>query len=284
MMGHIVAEASALLRHRVLVSLALALALAVPLALGGVTLCLDLWLAGLVSGESELVTVEVLLHPGLGEARQERWIQNVAADHPQWEVHRVPPEELASRLVRWFPYLERLLDDHALELIPPLVEISTTDPAGVESLRQAPDVLAVGPTQPVTRLLRKAGLQVRRALGLVSLALVLGAALLASVWTHLEMYRHADEITIMRLVGATEGAVRGPFLAVITVTGLMAGLLGAAATWGLVHWIGAVAATMGLASPPLPLWIPTVQLLVGVALPFTTAWAALARHSDLELS
>jgi len=284
MMGHILAEASALLRHRALVSLALALALAVPLALGGFTLCLDLWLAPLVSGEGESVTVEVLLHPDLSPAEQERWRSTTAAEHPGWEIRPVPPRELASRLARWFPYLESLLDEDTLRVVPELVEISTTQPEEVESLRSSPEVLAVGPTEPVTRLLRRAGIRVRRALGLVSLALVLGAGLLASVWTHLEMYRHADEITIMRLVGATEGAVRGPFLAAITVTGLLAGLLGAAATWGLVRWIAAVGSTVGLGAPPLPTWILLLQVLVGVTLPLGAAWAALARHSDLELS
>ncbi len=284
MIGHIVAEAWALLRHRAPVSLALALALAVPLALGGLTLCLDLWLAPLVPAQAGLVSVEVLLHPGLSPEEQERWIASTASEHPGWKVRAVPPGELASRLSRWFPYLEGLLDHDALELVPTLVEVLTPEPGQVASLRGTPGVLAVGPTEPVTRMLRDAGLKVRRTLGLLSLALVLGAALLASVWTHLEMYRHADEITIMRLVGATEGAVRGPFLAAITVTGLLAGILGAAATWGLVHQLGTVAATVGLASPPLPAWIPVLQLLVGVALPLATAWAALARHSDLELT
>ncbi len=284
MMGHILAEASALLRHRALVSLALGLALAVPLALGGLTLCLDLWLAPLVSGRPDRITVEILLHPDLSPEDQARWIETTAAEHPEWEVREVPPGELAARLARWFPYLKSLMDESTLQMVPALVEITTAEPTAVENLREAPEVLAVGPTEPVTRLLRRAGLQIRRALALVSLALVLGAGLLASVWTHLEMYRHADEITIMRLVGATEGAVRGPFLAAITVTGLLAGLLGAAATWALVHWAGSVASTVGLARPPLPLWILAAQVLVGVTLPLLTAWAALARHADLELT
>ncbi len=48
------------------------------------------------------------------------------------------------------------------------------------------------------------------------------------------IYARRDEIQIMRLVGATEGFIRGPFLLEGLFTGLGGGLVAVIATW-IVH-------------------------------------------------
>ena len=47
------------------------------------------------------------------------------------------------------------------------------------------------------------------------------------------IYARRDEIEIMRLVGATEGFVRRPFLIEGFVTGLLGGMIALAATWAV---------------------------------------------------
>jgi len=280
---HSFSEAAGVLRQRALVGLALAAALAVPIALGGLTVFLDAWLHPyLGTGEPE-VSVNVLLRPKVEPDQRQAWIEEVAKLHPAWKLHLVPSSELAARLTRWFPYLEGLLSPDNKGLLPALVEVVADDPEEVALLARDPKVLAVGPTSSVRRILETAGRRIAAGLAVLTVLLLLAAALLAAVWTHLEMYRHSDEITIQRLVGATEAAVRGPFLAVISVTGVVAGLLGAGGTLLLARGIQRMAAILGLPLPHLSPWIPVLQVLTATLLPMASAWIALARHSELDL-
>jgi len=96
-----------------------------------------------------------------------------------------------------------------------------------------------------------------RVYGPVALFTVLGAALLVVANTILlAVYARRDEIEIMRLVGATDGYVRAPFL----LEGALQGLIGAALALGAVvalqKWLlpgatQAFAFAAGIRAPPL---------------------------------
>jgi len=282
-MRQIIHEGWLILRGRVGVSLALALALAVPLALGGFTVVVERWLMPLVAGQGPAVPVQVLLKPDATGTRRDEWIRRQSSSHPDWSVRAVSSEELARRLTLWFPYFQRLMDAKALEVMPPLVEVTSKDPTAVAGLTEDPGVLAVGPTSDLNGLLRKASGRLRWVLGTAALVLLAAAALLAAVWVHLEMYRHADEITVMRLVGTAESAVRGPFLVVVTITGAAAGLLSCAITWLLVHWSSGVLDLLKVRTPEIPWWVLAVQLLAAVLLPVVAAAVTLSRHATFGL-
>src|SRR5207253_8852815 len=96
-----------------------------------------------------------------------------------------------------------------------------------------------------------------RVFGAGALFTVLGAALLVVANTiRLAVYARRDEIEIMKLVGATDGYVRAPFL----LEGALQGLIGAALACGAVvsveRWIfpraaAAFAFASGVAAPSL---------------------------------
>ena len=78
-----------------------------------------------------------------------------------------------------------------------------------------------------------------RAVGLVLGGILLGAAIftIASI-IRLTAYLHHEEIAIMRLVGATEFFIRGPFYVEGLIQGLLGGGLASAGLYGgyqLVH-------------------------------------------------
>ena len=283
MMRQIVHEGWLILRGRVGVSLALALALAVPLALGGFTVVAERWLMPLVAGHTQAAPVQVLLKPDATGKRRDAWVRRQAADHPEWTVRAVSSGELARRLALWFPYFERLMDAKSLDIMPPLVEIRSPDPAAVAGLAADPGVLAVGPTSDLNALLRRASRRLRWVLGSTAAVLLAAAALLAAVWVHLEMYRHADEITVMRLVGTAESAVRGPFLVVVTATGAAAGVLSCAMTWLLVRWSTGLLEMLRVPTPEVPWWLFGAQVVAAILLPAIAATVTLSRHATFGL-
>jgi cell division protein FtsX len=283
MIWHALAEGWLLLRQRGVVSLVLALALAVPVCLAGVTWSVMGWLQPVVGLAEQANVVAVLLHPHMDEDQRTGWLQGQRDAHPDWRVEEVPPEELAARLTHWFPYLKDLLDDDGVVMLPPLVEISTSDPESVSVLTRSPAVIAVGPRVPVRRILGAAAGGLALVLGGASVVLLLSAALLAAVWVHLELYRHADEITVMRLVGATEAALQGPFLVATAAPGVIAAILAIVGTLTVAEWLSRL--TGALALPPVgvsPL-VLVAQAVVGVLLPLAAAAITLARHAVVEL-
>ncbi len=280
---HALAEGWLLFRQRWLISVTLAFALAIPICLAGFTLTLTGWLEPLAEATGEAQVVPILLHPHMDEAQRQAWLDDLAARHPDWRVRRVPPAELAQRLVHWFPYLSDLLKGDSGGLLPPLVEVTAHDPSELDGLAGSPAVIAIGPRSSLRRFVETAVTHAGWLLGLVSLVLLASTGLLAAIWVHLELYRHGDEITIMRLVGATEAAIQGPFLVAIALPAGAAGALAIGGTLALAEVFSRLAAALGL--PPL---VPGFALLAGeaavsFALPLAAAAFTLARHAVTEI-
>jgi len=275
---HAIAEGLIVLRERAAISVILALALAVPIALAGVGLTLHHWLGPVADLSGQKSSVAVLLHPQMESGERRRWIAELATDHPDWTISQVSSSELAERLQRWFPYLEDLMDSGDATL-PPLIEIFTDNPDSVTELEDRPEVLAVGPRSSIQQTLGRVARRLALIVGVLSFVLFAVAGLLAAVWVHLELYRHADEVIIMRLVGATEGTIRGPFLVAVAIPGVVAGALSVVGSLVTVSGLSKLASTLGMAAMSIPLGILVLQLAIGVFLPLLAAVVTLARHS-----
>ena len=275
---HAIAEGLIVLRERAAISVILALALAVPIALAGVGLTLHHWLGPVADLSGQKSSVAVLLHPQMESGERRRWIAELATDHPDWTISQVSSNELAERLQRWFPYLEDLMDSGDATL-PPLIEIFTDNPDSVTELEDRPEVLAVGPRSSIQQTLGRVARRLALIVGVLSFVLFAVAGLLAAVWVHLELYRHADEVIIMRLVGATEGTIRGPFLVAVAIPGVVAGALSVVGSLVTVSGLSKLASTLGMAAMSIPLGILVLQLAIGVFLPLIAAVVTLARHS-----
>jgi len=282
MIRHAFAEGWLLLRQRGAVSLVLALALAVPISLAGMGLTVRHWLAPMVGLSGQLSTVAVLLHPRLDEWQRQRWIADENAAHPEWSISEVSNEDLVTRLGRWFPYLDELVAGGDASL-PPMIEIVTADPESVAVLEGQNDVLAVGPRSSIQQALGRVSRHLAWAMGLLSTVLLAGAVLLAAVWVHLELFRHADEITIMRLVGATERTIRGPFLVAVAIPGAVAAVLSVVGTITATAWLSRLTSDLGLAPITVPPMVLVMQAAAGLVLPVVAAVITLARHATDEL-
>lgn len=204
----------------------------VSLFLGGVFLLVSTNVRALVEewrGESRVV---VYLETGADAEDLERVRRKVEAASAVREVEKISPEEAADRFRRSFPSLGDLLEGWGEEPLPASFEVSldwtavddATVQAWLDPLREDPAVQMVDDDRDWIARLRAV------VVVLESLALVLGLALLVTaVFTiasviRLTAYLYHDEIAVMRLVGATEFFIRGPFY----VEGFLQGLCGGA--------------------------------------------------------
>jgi len=279
MMGHTFKEGMALLKRRWLISLSLALALSVPLALAALSASVARWSWPLVHRSAEEIAVPVLLHPKMEGEQRKSWIEKQAKDHPDWKISEVGPDVLARRLVLWFPYLEDFFGGEDGAELPPLVEIRAPIPDEIRSLDNSPAIIAVGPTHSVHRILGKMAEKIGLLMATISAILLFVGVLMAGTWTHLEIYRHADEISIMRLVGATESAIRGPLVIALLIPGFLAGLLACGGSLILIRQVNAAISGLGLGEAEMTIPMALVLMLLGPVIPGLAAILTLARHA-----
>ncbi len=283
MIRHALAEGWLLLHHRWPVTFGLALSLAVPLALAGITWSVMRWIEPVAGLAEEATVVPVLLHPQMDAEQRREWIEERGRDHPEWRIEEVSAARLAERLARWFPYLDELLSDGGDAMLSPLVEITTAEPEGVAVLERSPAVVAVGPRSSVRRALGRAARVLGWSLGVTTGALLVAAGLFTAVWVHLELYRHADEITIMRLIGATEPAVRGPFIVATVAPGVVASALAVTGTLWVLSGFSRTASALGLPAVEGSAAVVGVQLALGCGLPLLAAVVTLSRHAAADV-
>lgn len=189
----------------------------------------------------------------------------------------VSAQEARERLREAFPTLRDVVDDPGATALPPSIEVSTTPAAAAAALQTLAGRLE---ESPLVDLVDDDRAWLGRLDTVVALArgagLLLGALLLAAaVFTiysviRLSAYLYREEIAVMRLVGATEAMIRGPFY----LEGLMQGLLGGATA--LLALGGVWLAARSLGAGALSAGTLTGELLFGRFLPGTVAAVLLA--------
>lgn len=226
-------EAGVNLARSLRISLLAIFTIAVSLYVGG----LFLWIAGNLAERVDAwrreARVIVYLDPESSEEEVERL--RTLAGEPPWatEVRRVSPDEARARFQELFPQLAELVADQAQNPLPASFEIRyEAEAASFEAVDAWTETLRASPAADLVDDDRDWLAQLDTVVRLVrTVGFALGAVLLtAAVFTtasviRLSAYIHRDEISIMRLVGATEFFIRGPFY----TEGLLQGLLGAGA-------------------------------------------------------
>jgi len=186
---------------------------------------------------------------------------------PAWvtAVESVSAEQARERFREQLPGLADLVDDlpASLEVGYPLEAATGTGfEPWVDRLRQASATDSVDDDRDWLQQLETV-LRLARVVGLVLGAVLLGAAVftIASV-IRLTAYLYRDEISIMRLVGATEFFIRGPFWVEGLLQGLLGGLVALGGLWAVFRLV------LKGSDPSL------VQSLLSVR--FLTPWEAVA--------
>jgi cell division transport system permease protein len=195
-------------------------------------------IAGLNSGlefiESKVgVTAE--LDDALTQPRIDRLVELVREQEGVREVSYVSPEEAWERLQQAFEERGELLETGGAQIeLQQTLEISLTEPryAGPlsEMLSGRSEVTKITTKQQqVDQLIGI--INVVRTVGVVAIALVALTVLFMIINTiRIAVYSRANEIEIMRLVGASDSFIRWPFI----LEGILCGLIGAIVTVVLV--------------------------------------------------
>jgi cell division transport system permease protein len=215
------------------------LQIAVSVFLAGVFFLTAENLRGIVETVKDETAVTVFLKPGAGEEEKGE-IERVAREsHLVARTRRVSTEEAGARFATSWKSLARASSSLAASPFPETIELDLlSDATRSEALRGFLSLLAT-----------KRGADdvqfdvdwIRRLRGAVALIAVWGAAVglflaLGAVFTIANVVRltillHRDEIEILRLVGAPEYLIRGPFL----IGGLAQGLLGGSLAVGVLY-------------------------------------------------
>jgi cell division transport system permease protein len=238
------------------VSLLAVLTITVSLILGGVFLLASRNLSGAVERWRAETRVVIYLKSEVtpadlerlsGEARQAKWVTS---------VQPVSAAAARQRFRDIFPSLSGLVEGLGEEPLPPSLEGAVVPglapprdvAAWLEAWKKRPEVSIVDDDREWLRQLETL-VAVVRGVGLALGAVLLGAAIftIASV-IRLTAYLHHEEISVLRLVGATEFFIRGPFYAEGLLQGILGALLALAGLYGAFHLVHARAATSLIAA------------------------------------
>ena len=222
------------------VSLVAVLTIAVSLFIGGAFLLVSDNLESSVERWRGEMRVVIYLKPETPEADLRRLAAEAARAPGVRSVETVTSAAARKRFQEVFPSLSNLVSGWQEEPLPASLEIGL-DPRTAASAPGREAWLAGWRTRPEVSLIDDdrewlgqlaTAVAVVRAVGVALVAGLLGAAIftIASV-IRLTAYLHAEEIGIMRLVGATELYIRGPFYVEGLLQGLIGGLLASGALW-----------------------------------------------------
>ncbi len=238
---------------------------------------------------TQKVQVIFYLEDGV-ETRVRESLQNRLQEDPAVEaVDRVSRQQALERFHSLFRDLRSLPDDLGENPFPASLEVvlksGHRSPAEVERLvhafEKAPGVQEV--QYDLLWIERLAtGVRLVRGVG----AFLGGVLVLAGVFTisnviRLTVYAREDELDIMRLVGATQAYVKGPFVTEGMIQGGLGGLLSVALLWLAVRWLtqGLAAGSdlLGRAPIGLPPGLPAMLVLGGMVVGVVGSLVSLRR-------
>lgn len=256
------------------VSLLAILTIAVSLFLGGVFLLISGNLRLLIEGWEKESKLVVYLEEGVELETKNQLLQDLQRSSQVAEVQEIDREIAEQRFRSAFPSMADLLEGWGESPLPESLEIQLqSDPpleaADVEpwlqELRQDPAVLMIDDDRDWLGQLETV------VIVLEGMGTVLGGILLfTAIFTissviRLTAYLYRDEITVMRLVGATEFFIRGPFYVEGLFQGLAGSLLAAGALFAAFRF-----ADQGQDSPLASLltssFLPMGQILLLIGL------------------
>ncbi len=198
----------------------------------------------LVQSWGAQASVTLYLAPSAPDAAAQALAERVAREHPAVAVKFVGRVEALERLKADLGEQGKVLDGLTFNPLPPTLEVNPREALPAAEVRKLAGELQKLPgvqevdygREWLDRL--EALARALRAAGAGALVAVIAAALLVVANTiRLAVYARRDEIEIMKLVGATDGYVRLPFLLEGGLQGLLGGGLALGGLFATQKWL-----------------------------------------------
>ncbi len=275
---YVVAEAWSIARSSPRQTAAAITLIALALYVPGLLALLSRNLGRLAASDAEPTAVVVTLQP---QADARAIAARLAQDARIRTVRIVGSEAALERFRRAYPDLGAALADLKEAPFPPSLEVTlkagSARYAAIEiagTARLWPGVESAESEEEFTRRFRDAIALVRNVGLFLGAVLTLAAILSVASAVRLALDLHRDEVGIMRLMGATESAIRAPFWLYATAEGLVGGGLALGLLYATyrftTHW---------LARDPHPvlsvLWVGFLSVPTALLLPAAGAAAGL---------
>lgn len=205
-------------------TIAATLTVLIGMFLLGLFIALGSWVVSWTDHVKKEVVVKVFFERDATRKEVNRLAVRIKDRDDVKTVVAVSPDQALERMKDKFPDLVRNLSENPL---PWALEVTPIDATGVEAIAGSLDPLpkAVDKVdyqkQTTDKILKTAGIVELIFLG-ASLVLLAAAIILISNTIRLSIFSRRREIEVMKLVGATNWFVRGPFM----LEGLICGLVG----------------------------------------------------------
>ena len=192
-------------------------------------------------------------------------LAELLATFPQVTGELAAAATVREELARWFPELSTVLLGLDEGSFPTLLQLDVPPQQEREAaawLGTRPEITLVANSRDWESRVQQAASRVAAVGFGLAAALLLGCSVVVLLVIRLLVLAHADEIAIMRLIGAHDRDIRLPYLACGFCLGGLGGVLGAGALFGLSFAVAGAAPGLKLA-PGLLAVLPFVGGLAG---------------------
>jgi cell division protein FtsX len=208
---------------------------AVASAWGGVLWTVHDWIHREFLATNRPATVVAIAR---GDAEVTTLRDAIQARVPGARIAALTPRKVQEELAGWFPELATVLLTLDERSFPPILEIEVSaaqEVSLVPWLQERPEATLVESSRAWQDRLQRTVSQVLIAGSALAVALLVGCGVVVLLVVRLLVLAHADEIAIMRLIGAHEGDIRRPYLLCGSLLGATGGVAGTMILLGL--WI-----------------------------------------------
>ena len=266
-LGFFLAEAFKNIRLNLLMSITAVTTTFICVLVFGMGLLVSSHVDGIVGSVRKEVTVEVFL-PNAGEGEVDALLSKTQGWAEVTSVNKVTEEEALANFKETFEERPELYEDLEQGVLPLSLQLQLKDPGMANEvaarLKQegfSEENLSY-PQQTIERLNAVASYMIWGLYGATVLILI-ASVLLISNAIRLSIFARRKEIEVMKLVGASDGFVRTPFV----FEGLVEGLIGAGLAALTVIWINFLFVDWaGDALPYVPISAETVNTLLVLVL------------------
>lgn len=220
------------------------------------------------------------------------------------ELEFVSKEDAHQRFLESFRDDDQLIAGLALAgagTLPASYEVSTTDLSKMSEIEavatdaqfeEVVESVTLGKTDARRTIDRAAGIQsfVTRSSIIAASVFTIVSVLIIFNTIRMALFTRAEEIRIMKLIGASRGYIRGPFLVEASLYGVIAGVIAASAVYSMIASVGSKVASQAefaatyqfFTQPSVIALIFVGTILAGILVGLFSSALAIKRHLKLK--